>query len=124
MIAVNNAGDINLSREAKKQYKSFKKLFDTFSALNQGYNAYGGVNAERGGKRYSADISTGKNKKITANMSDEERYNLLKDREVKNIQNVSELPTEVVKKIPEISSWNDIDNFLGKEKREQGKTAL
>ena len=64
------------------------------------------------------------NKKITAGMSDDERYEILKSREIPNIKNVSEIPDEILKKIPdaekkipEITSWNDINKYLGSEKR-------
>ncbi|MGN0449428.1 MAG: hypothetical protein ACI4G0_03605 [Ruminococcus sp.] len=60
--------------------------------------------------RYSKDDTIDSNdKKITAGMSDSERAEILKNKKIENIG--------VAKKSPLISSWNEIDKLLGKEKQ-------
>ena len=55
--------------------------------------------------------------KITADMTEEERYEALKKRSINHIPLATTLPVSVLEKIPEISSWEDINTRLGKEKR-------
>ena len=55
--------------------------------------------------------------KISEGMSDEARYELLKNRKLYNIPTVTDIPAVVLEKIPEISSWEDINKYLGKDKR-------
>lgn len=60
--------------------------------------------------RYSKDDTIDSDdKKITAGMSDSERAEILKNKKIENIG--------VAKKSPLISSWNEIDKLLGKEKQ-------
>lgn len=56
-------------------------------------------------------------RKIEPNMTDAERYEVLKKRSINNIPLVTELSNSVLEKIPEISSWEDINKYLGKDKR-------
>ena len=55
--------------------------------------------------------------KITPDMSEEERYEALKGRVIKNIPSVTDLSPKVLDKVPEISSWKDIDYYFGKNKK-------
>ena len=55
--------------------------------------------------------------KITADMTDEERYEVLKKRSIKNIPLSTAIPSDILEKMPEISSWDDINKRLGKDKR-------
>lgn len=77
--------------------------------------------AQREGKTYLDEMgqasysdNTLSNKKISAGMSDAERYEVLKDRFIENIPTVEKISQS--SKI-EISDWNDIDKLEGKEKR-------
>ena len=54
--------------------------------------------------------------KITANMTEEARYEALKKRSI-NIPPVAELSDSILKKVPEISSWDELNNHLGSKKR-------
>ena len=55
--------------------------------------------------------------KITADMTEEERYEALKKRSINNIPLSKAIHSDVLAKIPEISSWDDINKYLGKDKR-------
>ena len=62
--------------------------------------------------------------KISEGMSDKARYELLKNRKLYNIPTVTDIPAVVLEKIPEISSWEDINKYLGKDKRSLVKKLL
>ena len=53
-------------------------------------------------------------KKIASNMSDAERYSILKDKVIKDIPKVKTFKLDTEKGI---STWSDIDKLTGKEKR-------
>ena len=55
--------------------------------------------------------------KITADMTEEERYEVLKKRSINNIPLSTEISSDVLDKIPEISSWDDISKYFGKNKK-------
>ena len=61
------------------------------------------------------------NRRITEGMSDDERYNLLKNRIIPSVSVAAELSPDIAKKITEtaspIESWDDINRYLGSEKR-------
>ena len=61
--------------------------------------------------------ATTNSRRITADMTENERYEALKGRMLENIPATSAISESVVDKIPEISSWEDINKFLGKDKR-------
>ena len=63
------------------------------------------------------DNTNDTNKKIKAGMSEEERYEILKNRHLVNVKSISALSSELKKKIPELSSWEDVNKYLGSEKR-------
>ncbi len=54
-------------------------------------------------------------KKITPEMSDAERYSILKDKVIKNVPKAGALKTGTESGI---SNWGDIDKLMGKEKRD------
>ena len=105
--------DEKLSKEARRHYKKFKAMFDAFTARNYGRNAETGLAGDKSARRYSAENTP----KITADMTDKQRYEILKDRKLFNIKSVSELSPEMKKKIHELSSWDDINNYYGKNKK-------
>ena len=108
--------DAKLSKEARRHYKRFKKMFDDFAKWNQGRNAETAVESVGDGKatRKSSDAIT---PKIKAGMSDDERYEVLKDRALKNIPTATGISADIMKKIPEISSWDDLNTYFGKSKK-------
>ncbi len=67
------------------------------------------MNVSEGEVRYS--------RKIEPNMTDAERYEVLKKRSINNIPLVTGLSDSVLEKIPEITSWEDINKFFGKNKK-------
>lgn len=73
------------------------------------------MKVSEGNRKYALADST--ISKITAEMSETDRYEVLKDRIIQNVPNVTAIPPEILDKMPQISSWQDINKFLGKEKR-------
>lgn len=63
------------------------------------------------------------NKRITADMSEEERYEILKDRDIVSIPTVDKIPFKVLESIEKdlnvgnISSWEDINKHFRNKKR-------
>ncbi len=55
--------------------------------------------------------------KIVLGMSDAERTEILRFKRLENVPAVKEIPDDVISKIPEISSWEDINKYFGSEKR-------
>ena len=55
--------------------------------------------------------------KIAPNMTDAERYEILKKRSINNIPLSKAIPATILQKMPEISSWDDINKYFGKDKR-------
>ena len=74
--------DEKLSRAARRHYKSFKAMFDAFAKANQGRNAETAVESTGDGKAAQRKSSDAITPKIKAGMSDEERYELLKDKKI------------------------------------------
>ena len=56
--------------------------------------------------------------KITLTMSEEERYEALKGRALINVPKVAEVPDYLVERVPAISSWEDVNKYFGKQKRD------
>ena len=56
-------------------------------------------------------------KKITLGMSDAERTEILKDKKIQRIAEAQQFSQDVLEKIPEIHTWEDIDKYFGKQKR-------
>lgn len=56
-------------------------------------------------------------KKILPGMSDTERYEILENRIIENVPSAKEIPTEMLQKIPEISSWEDINRYFKSDKK-------
>lgn len=56
-------------------------------------------------------------KKITLGMSDAERTEILKNKKIHQIAEAQHFSQDVVEKIPEIHTWEDIDKYFGKQKR-------
>lgn len=56
-------------------------------------------------------------RRITAAMTEQERYDALKDRILEDIPETKELPQSVVEKVTEISSWEDINQYFGSKKK-------
>ena len=88
----------------------------------QNYQATEGVKTEGIKKQAKKqDISekryVGETPKIQKGMTEEERYEILKNRSISNIPPSTKLSSNVLEKTPEISSWDDINKYLGKEKR-------
>lgn len=50
-------------------------------------------------------------------MTDEERYNALKDRILENVPATTKLSKDIIEKIPEINSWEDLNKYFGQDKR-------
>ena len=67
--------------------------------------------------QYERKSETTKSQKITAGMSDDERFNILKNRKIVNVKKVTAITSEIKNKVPELSSWEDINNYLGSKKR-------
>ena len=55
--------------------------------------------------------------KITADMTEEERYEALKKRSIDNILPSKAIPNSVLEKMPEISSWDDLNQYRGSVKK-------
>ena len=55
--------------------------------------------------------------KITSGMSDSERADILRNKTIKDVPVAKEIPTDIIEKLESISSWKDINNFGGKDKR-------
>ena len=65
----------------------------------------------------SADIRYSlTDKKIEKGMSDKERYAILKDKIIKDVPVAKELTQEQLDNIGDITSWEDIDKYFGREK--------
>lgn len=54
---------------------------------------------------------------ILEDMSDEERYEILKNRIFEKIPKSTSISKDIVDKIPEITQWDDINKYFGNEKR-------
>lgn len=54
---------------------------------------------------------------ISEGMSDEERYEILKNRVIEKIPKSTRISKDIVDKITEISQWEDINKYFGNEKR-------
>ena len=50
-------------------------------------------------------------------MSDAERTEILKDKKIQRIAEAQQFSQDVLEKIPEIHTWEDIDKYFGKQKR-------
>ena len=57
-------------------------------------------------------------KRITLNMSETERVEILRNKTITDIPEVKEVSANVLKKLDNISSWQDINNLFGKDKRQ------
>ena len=124
-----------VEESAAKKQKELEKLFVTaLREANTAARAIGDVNAHRRAqnaksgensaltntKQENVKVSRSlaeENKKITANMSDEERYEVLKKRSIDNVPIATDIPAYIIEKMPEISSWDDINKYFGKDKR-------
>ncbi len=71
------------------------------------------------GKNVSRSVSAQgeTHKKIRPGMTDAERYEVLKGRSIENIPTATELPSSVAEKIPEITSWDDLNKYFGSRKK-------
>ncbi len=65
------------------------------------------------GVKYSLE-----NSKIVRNMPSSKRYQILSKKYFTEIPSVAKLSTGILEKVKDISSWEDINAFQGKEKRE------
>ena len=54
--------------------------------------------------------------RVTADMDDSKRAEVLRKKEIKNVPIVENIPKEVIEKIESISSWEDMNKFFGSEK--------
>lgn len=104
-----------LERQAARYYKQFKKWFDEFAGKRRYGTIHGGVSARTADARANTDIAD--YKRITADMSDEERYEILKNREILNIPKSTEIPETVVTKVTEINTWDDLNEHFGSDKK-------
>ncbi len=68
-------------------------------------------------KESNGKILTEDDKVIKAGMSEQERYEILKDRSINNIPVAKELSSSILKNLTEISSWEDINKYFGSEKK-------
>ena len=87
-------------------YIEFVKLLQEKSMLDS-----------RKAEELHSDDNTVYSEKITIDMSDEERANILRNRSIANIPTVNEIPTGIIKKLNNISSWEDVNTLYGKDKR-------
>ena len=55
--------------------------------------------------------------KITIGMSDSKRADILRNKTIKDIPVAKEISTDILEKLDNVSSWKDINNFKGKDKR-------
>ena len=55
--------------------------------------------------------------RITADMSDAERADVLKKKNITNIPTVTNIPNKILQKLESVSSWDDINKLFGSEKR-------
>ncbi|MBQ9113915.1 MAG: hypothetical protein IJY05_03225 [Clostridia bacterium] len=65
---------------------------------------------EDGNIRYSRRV-------ITAEMSEQERYDALKDRTIENVPVAKEISQSVIDRVSGISSWEDINKYFSSEKK-------
>lgn len=100
-----------LREEDEDDVISTDESYETENSENEGANDHKTENMKVSEKtvRYS--------RKIEPNMTDAERYEVLKKRSINNIPLVTELSNSVIEKIPEISSWEDANKYLGSQKR-------
>ena len=113
-------------REYKKVFDQLKNnsllepnnnTFDSYDAENADSDGVTSVNQQNMQVSGRSAVATTEKSRITAEMSDSERYDILKKRSINNIPLVNELSDSVIKRVPDISSWEDINKRLGKEKR-------
>ena len=134
-LATERSGAMRSSSEFMKAITMFSA--DAMKVTGKVIDSYGEINAidrrikllqkaQKKGATYLDETALGKttertdnvaNKKISAGMTDAERYEVLKDRYIENIPTAQELSEDIVKSVPEISSWSDIDKHFGSEKR-------
>ena len=70
--------DEKLSKEARRHFRKFKAMFDAFTARNYGRNAETGLAGDKSARRFAAENA----QKITADMTDEQRYAILKNKKI------------------------------------------
>ncbi|MBE6547932.1 MAG: hypothetical protein E7667_03515 [Ruminococcaceae bacterium] len=134
-LATERSGAMRSSSEFAKAITMFSA--DAMKVTGRVIDAYGEMNAidrrikllqkaQKGGATYLDETVLGKaiekqdgsaDKKISAGMTDAERYEVLKDRYIENIPTAEELSEDIVKTVPEINSWADLDKHFGNKKR-------
>lgn len=97
--------------------EQFEKLFsEGLADASENFRAIS--SAEKLNKEIGEENVLYSDRKVAPGMTDSERYEILKRRSLSNIPSTEAIPDLVLKKIPEISSWEDINNYLGSKKKE------
>ena len=91
---------------------------DTLEAIKKPVDNITNVNILESSKDMGNEVFSKKDsKKIAFGMSDSERADILRNKTIKDIPVVKEISADILEKFDNISSWNDINNFKGKDKR-------
>ena len=113
----------NYKEMLKKISKQWDDMLEAAIESNQALQNEGITGeelAEKGSKAEKNTTDEGdvkKSDRITAGMSDSERAEILKNKSFTNIPVVKEIPNDIIQKLENISSWEDINKLFGKDKR-------
>ena len=95
-----------------------QRMVDAVIDAVQNYQTVESLEADSISASEGIKKQTKKQNKVSPGMTDSERYESLKERVIYNVPTATELPSYALKNIPEISSWDDINKYLGSEKRD------
>ncbi len=114
-----SARDNSTSKEGKKALNKVLKSFDKALDASNGGVLLSNLrdDEEKENTEQEHGVGDERNSKITADMTDAERYEILKHKEIQNIPVVESIPAHVLDNISEISSWDDLNNYFGKSKK-------
>lgn len=87
------------------------------SILNPKENVNTNLENSTNNKAFTKNQDIRLSKKITAGMTDSERYDILKNKKIENIPIAKELTKEQLDNIQSITSFEDLNKYFGAEKR-------
>ena len=103
------SGNIKSGMSAEAIAKVMKKPVDNVTNVNIEAAAEDVKVQDKPAAKYS--------ERITADMSDAERADVLKKKNITNTPTVINIPNEILQKLESVSSWDDINKLFGSEKR-------